>query len=261
MGSISRIERCSRLAAALSPLVEKYAGFHVGDRLTVRRAGAGADCDGPLGFYLSALHQQDGETYELAFAEGVFDPDATSREDLLQRLAIELPAAPTEEIAAAVRRAKLYPEDEASGDEIDESKAAADEIVSMPPERPVPRVRAVVRRDSHEEITLADVECERSEKVRTAHDLLPRLRAALTRWRDSFVSGLEAWAQSACDFNVGDLYAWLDDPQLLACLEAEGIAGLTIQVFCCTEEPRRDWTYDTLLMYPEPGGDAGADDE
>lgn len=172
----------------------------------------------------------------MAFAEGVFDPDATSREDLLQRLAIELPAAPAEEIAAAVRRAKLYPEDEASGDEIDESKAAADEIVSVPPERPVPRVR-------------------------TAHDLLPRLRAALTRWRDSFVSGLEAWAQSACDFNVGDLYAWLDDPQLLACLEAEGIAGLTIQVFCCTEEPRRDWTYDTLLMYPEPGGDAGADDE
>ena len=112
MGSISRMERCARLGQALGPLVEKHGGFQPGDRLTVRRAGAGADTNSPLGFFVSALHEPSGEVFELTFAENIFDPDFTDREDLVHALAVNLPGASAEEIEAAVKAARLYPADQ-----------------------------------------------------------------------------------------------------------------------------------------------------
>lgn len=112
MGSISRMERCARLGQALGPLVEKYGGFSSGDRLTVRRAGAGADAGGTLGFFVSALHEPSGEVFEFTLAENIFDPDFTDRADLLQALADNLPNASHEEIETAVKMARLFPEDE-----------------------------------------------------------------------------------------------------------------------------------------------------
>lgn len=110
------------------------------------------------------------------------------------------------------------------------------------------RVRAVVRRDSHEEVTVAVVACDQSDMVRTADDLLPRLRAALDRWRRTSMSGRRAWRESCHDFNVGDLGNWVAEPALIERLAVEGIAGLSVDIFSSDEPPRPDWTFDTVLI-------------
>lgn len=110
MGSMARMERCNRLAAALQPLLQQYAEFQPGDTLTVESIGAGDGGSGAsvLGFGLSAVNRRTGRILDLSFADNLFDPDFTDREDLLEGLRNALPGAPLAELEAAVVSARLY---------------------------------------------------------------------------------------------------------------------------------------------------------
>ena len=108
--------------------------------------------------------------------------------------------------------------------------------------------RAMVLRNSTDEITFAEVNCMTTDKNMTDGKLRDKISQAVLKWRETTKEGDTAWEYSCEDFNVGDLAAGsLGDENLKKELEKVGVYELEIKthsfdLYGCTE-----WRYDEVL--------------
>lgn len=102
----------------------------------------------------------------------------------------------------------------------------------------------VIRRDSHEENTVAVLRWKGSSPSMLLHDL----RAAIKDWAET-EEGKEALDGEEPDFNIGDFAnCGYGDGELAACLAKHNIYELDIDV---SSDDYVDpvWNYDTLLVH------------
>lgn len=110
------------------------------------------------------------------------------------------------------------------------------------------RVKFVVPRLSHEEITIAVVTGRVVIALVNEADFLAALQRAVSKWGRTSPFGIEAWTQSSEDFNVGDLSHYQSDEDLKRCLAEQGIEDLVIECHASLDNNLGPWQYDTILM-------------
>jgi hypothetical protein len=110
------------------------------------------------------------------------------------------------------------------------------------------RVKFVVPRLSHEEITVAVVTGRVVIDLVNEAKFLAALQRAVSAWGTTSPFGIEAWKDSSEDFNVGDLSHYQHDEHLKKCLAEQGIDDLVIECHASIDNNLGPWQYDTILM-------------
>jgi len=97
---------------------------------------------------------------------------------------------------------------------------------------------------------LAIVSCDKTREIQDSNDLLRQLCAAISDWVKNTQEGLEAWKQSCCDFNIGDLdlYYGYASSSVKSYIESSGIFNFHIKIFGNDDMLNGNWSYDTILV-------------
>jgi hypothetical protein len=115
------------------------------------------------------------------------------------------------------------------------------------------RLRLVIRRDSHEETTLAIVTANVREDIASAQGLRLAISRAVTRWIRTTHEGRATWVGCSEDLNIGDLGANYNPADagrgtLNRLLDSEGVYDLDIDLVS-EAEIESSWSYDTVLAF------------
>ena len=67
-----------------------------------------------------------------------------------------------------------------------------------------------------------------TNKAMSNDELVNAIDRSVSNWMNETDIGVEAWADSCEDFNIGDLVDYSTDPSLTPYMQEQGIEGLTI---------------------------------